>query len=32
MFTGGNNAWWLDRNSIGAGGWITRLDAVPPTP
>jgi hypothetical protein len=28
MFTGGNNAWWLDRNSIGAGGWITRLDAV----
>ena len=28
MFTGGNNAWWLDRNSIGAGGWITRLDTV----
>jgi len=28
MFVGGNNAWWLDRNSIGAGGWITRLDTV----
>ncbi len=28
MFTGGNNAWWLDRNSIGPGGWITRLDTV----
>lgn len=28
MFAGGNAAWWLDRTSIGAGGWITRLDAV----
>ena len=28
MFVGGSAAWWLDRNSIGAGGWITRLDAV----
>lgn len=28
MFVGGNAAWWLDRTSIGAGGWITRLDAV----
>src|SRR6185503_9796973 len=26
MFVGGNNAWWIDRNSIGTGGWITRLD------
>ena len=28
MFVGGNAAWWLDRTSIGAGGWITRLDTV----
>lgn len=28
MFNGGNNAWWIDRTSIGAGGWITRLDTV----
>lgn len=28
MFVGGNNAWWLDRNSVAAGGWITRLDAI----
>ncbi len=28
MFVGGNYAWWLDRSSIGAGGWITRLDAI----
>jgi len=28
MFVGGNGAWWLDRTSIGAGGWITRLDTV----
>ncbi len=28
MFVGGNAAWWIDRNSVGAGGWITRLDAV----
>ena len=26
MFTGGNNAWWIDRQSIGAGGWVTILD------
>jgi hypothetical protein len=28
MFAGGNNAWWLDRSSIAAPGWITRLDTV----
>lgn len=28
MFTGGNNAWWIDRQNVGVGGWITRLDAV----
>ncbi|HXJ74655.1 MAG TPA: lamin tail domain-containing protein, partial [Candidatus Dormibacteraeota bacterium] len=28
MFVGGNNGWWVDRNSIGVGGWITRLDTV----
>src|SRR6185436_20030357 len=28
MFNGGNNAWWIDRTSIGAGGWITRLDTL----
>ncbi|HMJ63807.1 MAG TPA: lamin tail domain-containing protein, partial [Candidatus Binatia bacterium] len=28
MFAGGNYAWWIDRTSISAGGWITRLDTV----
>jgi hypothetical protein len=28
MFVGGNYGWWLDRQSIGAGGWITRLDTI----
>ncbi len=28
MFTGGNNAWWLDRTSVAAGGWISRLDTL----
>ncbi|MFM1768321.1 MAG: hypothetical protein RJA22_850 [Verrucomicrobiota bacterium] len=28
MFVGGNNAWWLDRQAIAAGGWIGRLDTV----
>lgn len=27
MFTGGNNGWWIDGNSVGAGGWVTILDA-----
>jgi len=28
MFTGGNAAWWIDRTSVGAGGWVTRLDQI----
>ena len=28
MFVGGNNAWWIDRQSVGTGGWVTRLDQV----
>ncbi|MBI5388535.1 MAG: lamin tail domain-containing protein [Verrucomicrobia bacterium] len=28
MFAGGNNAWWLDRTAVGAGGWVTRLDTL----
>ena len=28
MFAGGNNAWWVGGNSVGAGGWVTRLDTI----
>lgn len=28
MFTGGTKNWWLDRSTVSAGGWITRLDTV----
>jgi hypothetical protein len=28
MFVGGSAAWWIDRTSVGAGGWVTRLDAI----
>jgi hypothetical protein len=28
MFTGGSYSWWVDRNTVSAGGWITRLDTV----
>ncbi|MGC3959937.1 MAG: lamin tail domain-containing protein [Verrucomicrobiota bacterium] len=28
MFTGGNHTWWIDRQIVSAGGWITRLDTV----
>lgn len=28
MFKGGSHPWWVDRSNIGAGGWITRLDAL----
>jgi hypothetical protein len=28
MFVGGNFPWWLDRQSVAGGGWITRLDAI----
>src|SRR6185369_15177260 len=27
MFVGGNNGWWIDGNSVAAGGWVTMLDA-----
>jgi hypothetical protein len=26
MFVGGNNAWWIDRQTVVAGGWVTTLD------
>ncbi|HWH70881.1 MAG TPA: lamin tail domain-containing protein, partial [Candidatus Sulfotelmatobacter sp.] len=28
MFVGGSYSWWTDRPTVGAGGWITRLDTV----
>ncbi|MBN2507227.1 MAG: lamin tail domain-containing protein, partial [Verrucomicrobia bacterium] len=28
MFVGGTHAWWIDRNSVSAGGWVTRLDTL----
>ena len=28
MFVGGNKGWWVGGENVGAGGWITRLDAV----
>ncbi|HZO85716.1 MAG TPA: lamin tail domain-containing protein, partial [Verrucomicrobiae bacterium] len=28
MFVGGNNAWWIDRQTVAAGGWVTRLDQI----
>jgi hypothetical protein len=28
MFTGGTHAWWIDRQTVSAGGWVTRLDTV----
>lgn len=28
MFTGGTHAWWIDRQTVTAGGWITRLDTL----
>ena len=27
MFTGGTYGWWIDGNTVGAGGWVTILDA-----
>ena len=32
MFVGGSCSWWLDRSSVGTGGWITRLDALAADP
>jgi hypothetical protein len=28
MFAGGSHPWWLDRSTVAAGGWITRLDSL----
>jgi hypothetical protein len=28
MFTGGTRAWWIDRQTVSAGGWVTRLDSL----
>jgi len=28
MFVGGNASWWIDRTSVAAGGWVTRLDQI----
>ncbi len=28
MFVGGSHGWWVDRQTVGTGGWITRLDSV----
>jgi len=28
MFVGGSAAWWIDRTSVAAGGWVTRLDTI----
>ncbi len=28
MFVGGTRAWWIDRQTVAAGGWITRLDSL----
>jgi len=28
LFTGGTYPWWVDRQTVPAGGWITRLDTV----
>lgn len=28
MFLGGTKAWWVDRQSVSAGGWVTRLDSL----
>ncbi|HTI99166.1 MAG TPA: lamin tail domain-containing protein [Dongiaceae bacterium] len=28
MFTGGNHPWWIDRQFVATGGWVTRLDSL----
>ncbi len=28
MFTGGSHSWWIDRQTVTAGGWVTRLDSL----
>ena len=28
LFVGGTHAWWIDRQTVAAGGWVTRLDTL----
>jgi hypothetical protein len=28
MFEGGTYSWWIDRQTVSAGGWVTRLDSL----
>src|SRR5262249_12089660 len=28
LFVGGTYPWWVDRNTVAAGGWVTRLDQL----
>lgn len=28
MFEGGSYSWWIDRQTVSAGGWVTRLDSL----
>jgi hypothetical protein len=28
MFIGGTYAWWIDRQTVAVGGWVTRLDTL----
>jgi hypothetical protein len=28
LFVGGAHAWWIDRQTVAAGGWVTRLDTL----
>jgi len=28
LFVGGTHPWWIDRQTVAAGGWVTRLDSL----
>jgi hypothetical protein len=28
LFVGGTHTWWIDRQTVAAGGWVTRLDSL----
>src|SRR5262249_8935929 len=28
LFVGGTYPWWVDRNTVAPGGWVTRLDQL----
>ncbi len=28
LFVGGTHPWWIDRQTVAPGGWVTRLDSV----